>query len=542
MSRSCRRFALVTCLANDLDSLADDSAGRAEAAAGAPRLSLPAGRRFTLVLDDYHLVRDPAVDSLLGELLRYPPRTLRLIISARQDPPFLNYSLRARGDFSEIRIGELRFTPDEVAAFMRQTLTSPLDDEALATLAECTEGWGTGLRLTALTLKAGGDPLAPEMIENNRYTSDYLIAEVLSHLPIATQDFLLQTSILDRLTGPLCDAVISPVGSDWDGRAYLQWLTVENVFTFSLDAQGKWYRYHHLFQKLLRSQLERRYCKEDIAELHGRAAAWFEQNGDLQQAIEHSLAAGNELAVAQLIEKHRHDLMNRFKWRQLEQWLGLLPRQLIDARPELLTLEAWLAQNQWRYAELLAYLDRIEAMMEQGAADGPVHARLRAEVDTLRSVACYYLLDWQRSFECAERALRTLPAEYATARGTAWMYFANGRFMAGDFNGALEAIHDALNEDSTSADAFATRLYVGLCLLHWVNADPRGHAACNEVDAVGAGAKNLRRDVLGALLPRVRAVRSERPRGGRGRVRLSVQSAIYGSRRRRFPRALSRLL
>ena len=418
---------------------------------------------------------------------------------------------------------------------MRQTLTSPLDDEALATLAECTEGWGTGLRLTALTLKAGGDPLAPEMIENNRYTSDYLIAEVLSHLPIATQDFLLQTSILDRLTGPLCDAVISPVGSDWDGRAYLQWLTVENVFTFSLDAQGKWYRYHHLFQKLLRSQLERRYCKEDIAELHGRAAAWFEQNGNLQQAIEHSLAAGNELAVAQLIEKHRHDLMNRFKWRQLEQWLGLLPCQLIDVWPELLTLEAWLAQNQWRYAELPAYLDRIEAMMEQGAADGPVHARLRAEVDTLRSVACYYLLDWQRSFECAERALRTLPAEYATARGTAWMYFANGRFMAGDFNGALEAIHDALNEDSTSADAFATRLYVGLCLLHWMNADPRGHAACNEVDAVGAGAKNLRRDVLGALLPRVRAVRSERPRGGRGRVRLSVQSAIYGSRRAVFP-------
>ncbi|MGE5602788.1 MAG: LuxR C-terminal-related transcriptional regulator [Nitrososphaerales archaeon] len=468
--------SLVTALVNDLDRLADE-----------PQLSpgVLASGRFIMVLDDYHLVREPVIHNLLGELLRHPPRTMHLILSARQDPPFLNQTLRARGDFSEIRIAELRFTPDEAASLMQHALQTQLEAETVASLVDSTEGWGTGLRLTALTLKAGGGVRSPEPISYNRYTSDYLIAEVLSHVPVATQEFLLKTSILDRLSGPLCDAVAPPADPEWDGRAYLEWLATENLFTFSLDSQGNWYRYHHLFQRLLQVQLQRRRSAEEVNGLHARAAGWYAEHGLIQEAIEHALAAHDELMAAQLVEKHRLQAMNRELWRQLEQWLSLLPRRLIDTRAELLLVEAWIIQKQWRLTDLPAYLDRIEALMlRDGIAQEPVRAQppglddtsldrsqLAGEVDSLRGMASFYLLDWTRSFACAERALATLRPEYSFARSNAWMYLASGRVMAGDVQSAFEALHEALKEDRVHGDSFPTRPYVGLCHLYSVRAD-----------------------------------------------------------------------
>jgi LuxR family transcriptional regulator, maltose regulon positive regulatory protein len=461
--------SLATTLTNDLDCLEDDLARLSERTR--PVEPAGPGRRLILVLDDYHLVSEPAVHSLLSELLRHPPRTIHLVFSTRQDPPFPQHVLRARGDFSEIRIGELRFTPDEVASFMQQTLQTPFDAEALDTLVNWTEGWGTGLRLTALTVNTGGDVPGPELIVDNRYTFDYLVAEVLAHVPAATQEFLLKTAILNRLSGPLCDAVAPPTDSAWDGRAYLEWLAAENIFTFSLDAQGTWYRYHHLFQKLLLSQLERRHSQEEIAELHARASAWFAQNELIQEAIEHALAAGDEVLAAQLIEKHRYQAMNREHWRQLEYWLGLLPRRLIDTRPELLMVQAWLLQNEWRFGDLPAHLDRIEALMKEQPPAEPDRTRLSAEADALRSMALYYLLDWKRSLICAQRALDALPLECSTARGTAWMYSANGWFMEGNVAEALAVLREGLKEDRMHGDAFPTRLHLGLCHMHWMNGD-----------------------------------------------------------------------
>ena len=199
---------LVTTLANDLDRLADDP-------------TPPSPQRFVLVLDDYHLIRESAVQTLLVELLHRPPRTMHLVLSARQEPPALLQTLRARGDLGEIRVRDLRFTSEEIALFMQQALGTPLDAETLANLAERSEGWGTGLRLAALTLSAGGDIAGQQgaSAADNRYVLDYLLNEVLSRVPAATQDFLLKTSILDRLCGQLCDAVSGPVAPEWDGRA-----------------------------------------------------------------------------------------------------------------------------------------------------------------------------------------------------------------------------------------------------------------------------------------------------------------------------------
>jgi LuxR family maltose regulon positive regulatory protein len=449
---------LATALTNDLDRLADEP-------------GLPAGGRFILVLDDYHQVREPAVHALLGELLHHPPRALHLILSARQDPPFPLHALRGRGELSEIRIQELRFTREEVAAFMQRALETPLDAETLASLAERTEGWATGLRLAALTLNTGGDVAVPELAVDNRFVLDYLLNEVLAHVPAATQNFLLQTSILNRLCGPLCDAVTGPADPSWDGRAYLEWLAAENLFTFSVDGQGAWYRYHHVFQTLLRRRLERQHSGEEIAGLHARAGAWFARNGFIEDAIEHNLAAGNEMAAVQLVERHRHQAMNHERWRQLEHWLSLLPRGLIETRPELLMLQAWIAQSQWRNTDIPAYLDRAEALMAQAALPEADRTRLRGEIDALRSLVFYYFYDAERTFTCAERALQTAPLECSFVRAFAWFYCAAARQLTGDVQGALATFREGLKEDSVHGDVFPARLYLGLGLLHWMSAD-----------------------------------------------------------------------
>jgi LuxR family maltose regulon positive regulatory protein len=453
---------LATALANDLEALGEEASSL---------LARSACERFVLVLDDYHLVRESEVHALLAQLLRHPPRTLHLVVSARHDPAFLDSALRARGSFSEIRGAELRFTPEETAAFMQQSVKTRLNPEMLETLVNSTEGWSTGLRLSALTLKAGGELLAPELVSYNRYTLDYLVTEVLAHVPVVTHDFLLKTSILDRLCGPLCDVIAPPIDPEWDGRAYLHWLASENIFTFSLDAQGHWYRYHHVFQKLLQAKLARQLDHEAIVELRRRAAAWYAERGLILEAIQHSMAAGDELAAARLVEKHATEAINWEQWRQLEQWLGLLPQPLTDARPGLLLLKAWLVQKQWRLQDLPAYLDRIEALLEQDGPRDPEQIRIGGEVNALRCTTAYYSLQPHESVACAERALAALPMACSAARGLAWSYIAVKSLLAGNARGAADVLHQALEEDRLHGNFFPIRPYVNLCHLHIMTGD-----------------------------------------------------------------------
>jgi LuxR family maltose regulon positive regulatory protein len=303
---------------------------------------------------------------------------------------------------------------------------------------------------------------------------EYLTNEVLGRIPIATKRFLLQTSILDHMCGPLCDAVIPPVEPAWDGRAYLRWLAAENLFTFSLDSKGTWYRYHHLLQRLLRDELKNQYSPPEIAELHARASAWFAENGLVEEAIEHALAAGDEVTAVRLVEAHRHAAMNQENWGQLECWLKLMPRRLIDTRPELLMVEAWILTKQWKFVDLPGYLDRIETLMNQARLPEHVRARLQGEVDALHSHLFYYVFDAERTFDAARFALQTVPLECSFVRATAWLYYAGGLQMKGDIEGAINALYEGLKEDRVHGNAFPSRLYTGLCFAHWMSADLSG--------------------------------------------------------------------
>ena len=302
-------------------------------------------RDFVLVLDDYQLITEQAVHDLISALLQHPLNRMHLVIATRQDPPLSLRLLRARAQITEIRGQDLRFSVPEIAIFMRQTLGARLTDEAIAVVAEKTEGWAAGLRLTTLTLgySAEIDGQIARLHTENQFVMDYLVSEVLSHMPSAIQSFLLKTAVLDRLCGPLCSEVIGPDSADSDPQTYLEWLEKNGLFTTALDAQGQWYRYHHLFRELLQARLKRQSEAGEIEALHLRASAWFAANGFIDEALQHALAGRDMAAAVRLVAQHRHALMNDEQWLQLDRWLRLFRSETVAAYPDLLLLSAWIA-------------------------------------------------------------------------------------------------------------------------------------------------------------------------------------------------------
>ena len=272
---------------------------------------------FILVLDDFHVIHDSSIHDLLNELLRHPFQAMHLVIITQRDPPLPITKLRARAQLTEVRTQELRFSATETAAFLQQ-MGIQIDEAAVAALTRKTEGWVTGLRLSALSLRHRGAELSlTSLPENTQYVTDYLAAETLSQLEPAIRDFLLKTSILDRLCGPLCDTVVGLDEPERNGQAYLEWLYQQNLFLIPLDDQRKWYRYHHLFQDLLRDQLEQRLNADDIGGLHRRASGWFVQANLIDEALRHNLAAGDDIGAAQLVEQNTYTILEDGRFRQL---------------------------------------------------------------------------------------------------------------------------------------------------------------------------------------------------------------------------------
>ena len=291
--------------------------------------------QVTLVLDDYHLADGVDVAAGMTFLVDHLPLQLRLVISTRADPALPLSRARARGDLVEIRAADLRFTGDEVATYLNGLNGLGLATTDLTALGNRTEGWVAALQLAALSLQDLDDPSAfiAGFAGNDRFVVDYLADEVLSRQPTDVRRFLLDTSILDRLTGPLCDAV-SPLPDARTGKAMLDFLDRANLFLVPLDGHRRWYRYHHLFADVLQAHLldER---PDEVPELHRRASAWFAEAGQIQAAVRHSLAAGDaaraadvvELAIPALRRDRREDVIRR--------WVDELPDEVVDDRPVL---------------------------------------------------------------------------------------------------------------------------------------------------------------------------------------------------------------
>jgi LuxR family transcriptional regulator, maltose regulon positive regulatory protein len=288
--------------------------------------------RVVLVLDDYHLIEAAAVHDSLTLLLERQPVQLRLLLASRADPPLPLARLRARRQLAELRAAELRFTLEETTALLREATGRELPTASVAALAARTEGWVTGLQLAALSLQGRSDPaeFVATFSGSHRYVLDFLTEEVLAHQPEHLVSFLLATSVLERLSGPLCQAV-----TGWaDSQQVLEQVERANLFLLPLDEVRGWWRYHQLFADLLRARLAQEQ-PDRLSRLHRAAAGWCEQHGPADDAVCHALAAGDASWAVRLIERHADELLLGGEGATLRRWLAGLPTELVRSRPRL---------------------------------------------------------------------------------------------------------------------------------------------------------------------------------------------------------------
>ncbi|HEY4465761.1 MAG TPA: LuxR C-terminal-related transcriptional regulator [Streptosporangiaceae bacterium] len=330
--------------------------------------SQPGPDEVLLVVDDYHVLTSRQVHESLTFLLEHLPPELRLVLASRSDPPLPLARLRALGQLAELRVSDLRFTGDEAAALLREAAGPGLPDTAAAALTARTEGWAAGLQLAGLSLRHQADVagFVANFSGSHRFVLDYLTEEVLGRQSDEMRTFLLETSVLERLSGSLCDAVTGRSG----GRAMLEAIERAGLFLVPLDEVRGWWRYHQLFADLLRVRL-RQQQPARIPGLHANAAAWHEEHGLTDAAVHHAAAAGDMNWAARLIEEHFDELFYlRGERATLQRWFSALPADVLRGRPRLLLAQAAQADTGGRVEEVGGLLDDAEHA-HTDAADEP---------------------------------------------------------------------------------------------------------------------------------------------------------------------------
>ena len=411
---------------------------------------------FASVLDDYHVIDAKPVDDGLTFLLKHLPSQMHLVIASREDPNLTLSRLRARDQLNELRAADLRFSSGEASVFLNQVMDLGLSAEEVNSLETRTEGWIAGLQLAALSMQGREDiqGFIRVFAGDNRYIVDYLVEEVLERQPECVRSFLLQTSILDRLSGPLCEAV---TGQD-ECNVLLESLERGNLFVVPLDDKRHWFRYHQLFADVLRAHLiEEQF--DHIPTLHRRASAWYEQNGLISDAVHHALAAKDIDRAADLIEL-AWSVMDRSC--QSAKWLGWvkkLPNDLVRARPVLSVGYAWALLDQGKLEAGEARLEDAEQWLYK-TADEKVQPKatsaemvvvdkgeflfLPATIASARAYLALALGDVPATMKYARQALDRLPAGDHLRRGTPASLLALASWTRGDLEAAEQSLADAM--------------------------------------------------------------------------------------------------
>src|SRR5690242_5133615 len=407
-----------------------------------------------LVLDDYHVIDARDVQDGMTFLLEHLPPQIHLVIASRTDPPLPLVRLRGRGELAEIRAADLRFTAGEAAAYLNEVMGLALTVADVAALEGRTEGWIAALQLAALSMQGREDVTAfiDGFAGDDRYIVDFLAEEVLQRQPGHVQHFLLQTSILDRLSGPLCDAVTGQDG----GKAKLTALERGNLFLVPLDDRRHWYRYHQLFADVLHARL-RDEQPDDVPDLHRRASEWYEQNGEPSEAIRHALAAGDFGRAADLIELAIPAMRRNRQEAAVLGWLELLPDEVVRARPVLSVGFAGmlLAGGEFegvdaRLRDAAGWLDGATDIRQGSHApaaqmvvvDDAEFRRLPAEIELYRAALALARGDGPGTVRHARQALELSPADDHLGRASAAALMGLASWASGD----LEAGHSGYAE------------------------------------------------------------------------------------------------
>ena len=428
--------ALLTALLNEIAALPD---------------------RVVLVLDDYHALDAPPVDQALTFLIDHLPSQLHLVIVTREDPSLPLARLRARGQLTELRAADLRFTPAEAAEFLNHTMGFGLSADDVAALEARTEGWIAGLQLAALSMQGRSDVanFIGSFTGSHHFVLDYLVAEVLHQQSADIQAFLLRTSILDRLCGPLCDAVL--LTSTGTGQSTLEYLEHANLFIVPLDNDRQWYRYHHLFGELLRKRLAQSLASEEIAALHVRASQWLEEHNLLLEAFQHAAAANDIDRAMRLIESKAMPTHLRSTVNVIVEWLASLPNLERDARPQLWVKSATLSLMAGQTAGVEENLQAAERALQNLDLTDKVRD-LIGQIACARATVALTRYDPATMITQARRALEFLPPDDLTFLFTANWALATACFFLGDRAAAAQANLAARAICQKSGEIFSTIL------------------------------------------------------------------------------------
>ena len=434
--------AILTALLNDMTTISD---------------------HFVLVLDDYHVLDAKPIDHALTFLLDHLPPHMHLVIATREDPPLPLARLRVGGQLTELRVSDLRFTYAEAAGFLNQAMGLNLSAEDIAALETRTEGWIAGLQLAAISMQGQKDATSfiTSFTGSHYFVMDYLVEEVLRQQPESIQNFLLRTSILGRLCGPLCDAVLlAPSAS---GQETLEYLEHANLFIVPMDNERRWYRYHHLFADLLRQRLHQsmasttRDAESHVNALHIRASHWYEDHGFSIEAFHHAVAANDVEHAERLIEGRGIPLHFRGAVTTLLDWLESLPTTVLNARPSLWVRYASLLLVSGQTTGVEEKLQAAEAAL-QGAEPDHKTQDLVGQIAAARATLALTRYQIEPMLAQSRRALEYLRPNHLSLRATAhWtLGFAYG--LQGDRAAARQALTSAVSLSQAAGDIFTTIL------------------------------------------------------------------------------------
>ncbi len=428
---------------------------------------------FALVLDDYHEIDNQSIHESMSYLVEHMPPQMHLFIATRTDPPLPLARLRARGHMTELRAADLRFTSGEATEFLNEMMNLGLSHSQVEALETRTEGWVAGLRMAALSIRTTNDVTAfiDSFGGGTRHIFDYLIEEVVDRQPPDIRDFLLRTSVLDRLTGPLCDAI---TGRD-DSQEILQGLERGNLFLVPLDDNNRWYRYHQLFSDLLRAQMIGQ-RPDLVSELHAKASQWFEGEGLTAEAVNHAMASQDFDRVVELIEPIAMTMIAQNRYATVSEWLSKIPGELVAGHPWLCVGGAWASLWMRKYEDVQKFIQWAEAIMPERVEEYDKEVidwhHIRAYLLTLRAFLTFSSNDLISTIDLCHEALMHAPAD-DTLLSTAIMLNLGFAFTA---SGDLESGYVHFKEATAKAKATPNYYYASAATAHMADVEAQmGH-------------------------------------------------------------------
>ncbi|HBH29852.1 MAG: winged helix-turn-helix transcriptional regulator [Desulfofustis sp. PB-SRB1] len=444
--------ALATTVINELDQLEDE---------------------FIIVLDDVQHIQDKNICEFLKLLLDHPSRSMQLVLIGRRDPTLPIASLRAKNRLTEVRMIDLRFTIDEGKQFLHTSMGQQLDNIIAEALVKKAEGWVTGLHLAVLAMQGQDDPGRKymELKGTYAYVVDYLVTEILDRQPEGIRKGLLRSCVVNRFCAPLLDVLLeddesSPV-NEINGDALIEWLLSHHLFTTALDMESHWFRYHQLFQILLQRQLKADMNDKEIARLQYHASEWFESQGLITEAIGLLQKVTEPTRAARLVETHRDEEFLADRWYNVNQWLSMLPEEMITQRPKLLLTRAWIANCEHKLERVPALLEQAERLLSGDLED----SSSRGEVAFFHGYYLYFEGQAELSQEYTEEAVARLSGMKSPFLGEAEIVLGLARTMSGQHGLAIRELERKINGADSSEVYLRSRLIASLVFIHLTRAD-----------------------------------------------------------------------